>query len=308
MRTILFSILLFCTLSVWSQDKFFEDLKQSIRYDKHVPQENSGSGGSGSFEIGPLNGGSGSVSSGRAVQGGPAHKSNAPTKELYDDFEYDPDFVPDEDAETLSDIEKYSKDGGKAMDSKKNPFKKDNKSARDSDNKDTDKPDVLIDDREESVNKSQGSANLFMILGIIVAAILIAYIIYRVIQSKNTSGDSKISSVLHGGDVSPEEISKTELELALEKAVKNGDYRAAIRVYFTFIMKDLFEKRLIIWEKEKTNLQYLRELSSSPYHRDFSTCVNIFEVVWYGKRPITESEFITLSANFKKLLNELGVK
>lgn len=305
MKTILFSILFLSSLVVCSQDSFFEDLKRSIRYDKYVPDENGTSEGGNTFELGPIDGG---ASGDRVIQGGPSHKSNAPLKDLYEDFEYDPDFDPDEDAETLSDIEKYSKDGGKAMDSDKNPFTKDNEDLLDKDNADTSEPTVLIDDRNESPNTNQSSANLFMVLGIIVAAILIAYIIYRLIQSKNASGDTKLSAVLEGGDMSPEEISKTELELALEAAIKKGDYRAAIRVYFTFIMKDLFEKRLIVWEKEKTNLQYLREMSASPYYQDFSTCVNIFEVVWYGKRPITESEFTTLSANFKKLLNELGVR
>lgn len=307
MRTILFNILFLFSLGVWSQDSFFEDLKRSIRYDKYVLEDHSSSGNGGNFEIGPISGG-GTSEGRRAVQGGPSHKSNAPLKDLYEDFEYDPDFDPDEDAKSLSDKEKYSKDGGKAMDSDKNPFNKDKEDLRDNDNKQSSKPEPLIDDRDTSINKSQGSANLFMVLGIIAAAILIAYIIYRVIQSKNASGDTKLSAILEGEDTSPAEISKTELELALEAAIKKGDYRAAIRVYFTFIMKDLFEKRLIAWEKEKTNLQYLREMSASPYYQDFSSCVNIFEVVWYGKRPITESEFTTLSANFKKLLTELGVR
>ncbi|MEX1000751.1 MAG: hypothetical protein WDZ35_01405 [Crocinitomicaceae bacterium] len=109
-------------------------------------------------------------------------------------------------------------------------------------------------------------------------------------------------------DVNPTEIPLTELERMLQEAISRGDYRGAIRIYFIFIIRDLAEKKWIRWEKEKTNFQYLREMSGKAEFDDFNRSVSYFEVIWYGKRELDQQKFNQVKPSFTNLLNKLGVK
>lgn len=155
-----------------------------------------------------------------------------------------------------------------------------------------------------------GVSQLFMVLGIILIAGVVAYIIYLWLNGRESKKKKPVIQKLsvENEDLSPAEIPKTELELALENALKKGDYRLAVRVYFTFIMKELIERRWVKWEKGKTLSSYQNEMLQRAEHDGFSKTVNLFEIVWFGKRKINQSDFQMIEGPFKNLLNQLGVR
>jgi hypothetical protein len=89
-------------------------------------------------------------------------------------------------------------------------------------------------------------------------------------------------------DWNPEVISKTELELRLEAAIADEDYRECVRIYFTFILKELIRKGWIRWKKEKTNHHYVLEMRGRPEFQGFTQSVRIYDLVWYGEYNIDE--------------------
>jgi hypothetical protein len=101
------------------------------------------------------------------------------------------------------------------------------------------------------------------------------------------------------------EIPKSELELLLEAALQKGDYREAIRIWFIFLIKELRHKNWITWERKKTNVHYLREMSERRQYDAFSTTVRYFELVWYGKRQLSQEEYRALEPLFSQLLKEV---
>ena len=101
------------------------------------------------------------------------------------------------------------------------------------------------------------------------------------------------------------EIPKSELELLLEAALQKGDYREAIRIWFIFLIKELRHKNWIAWERKKTNVHYLREMSERRQYDAFSTTVRYFELVWYGKRQLSQVEYRALEPLFSQLLKEV---
>lgn len=141
------------------------------------------------------------------------------------------------------------------------------------------------------------------VLLIIAIAALVVLIFYLFFKAPIEKKEKKIKQDI--GDISPTEIPKTELELMLEKALAKEDYREAIRIYFIFILRALSKKQWINWEKEKTNFSYLVEMRKNKFYTDFETSVTIYELVWYGKRPIDESMYLSLEPKFKSLTQEL---
>jgi len=48
-------------------------------------------------------------------------------------------------------------------------------------------------------------------------------------------------------------------------------------------LQELQATRQIIWHKEKTNYQYIKELANSPLVKDFRYLTILFESIWFGE-------------------------
>ncbi|AYZ37344.1 DUF4129 domain-containing protein [Chryseobacterium indologenes] len=88
----------------------------------------------------------------------------------------------------------------------------------------------------------------------------------------------------------PESIAKFEHE---------KDYRSAVRYQFLFILKKLSDKKLIIWNPEKTNKDYVAEVKAPHLKKEFSDLSHIFEYVWYGEFDITEPNYQKFKNQFQ---------
>ena len=137
---------------------------------------------------------------------------------------------------------------------------------------------------------------------------LLVLLLYFLFVNANFKSDGKKYTSIAIEDISPTEIPKTELQRMLDAALKEENYRKAVRIYYLFIIKDLAEKKWIFWEKQKTNNHYLMEMSNKNEYAHFSTAVTYFEFIWYGKRQITSAQFDIIKPHFTRLLKSLDVK
>ncbi|MCT4581840.1 MAG: hypothetical protein N4A35_10515 [Flavobacteriales bacterium] len=149
---------------------------------------------------------------------------------------------------------------------------------------------------------SLGSVLLYTLL-----AVFLGFIIYILFINTTISDEGKSIKEVKL-EKAPVEIAKSELELMLEKALANKDYRLAVRIYFIFVLKDLSEKKWITWKKEKTNISYLMEMRGKKQYELFNESVSIFELVWYGNYTITDKDYDAIEPKFKTLLKELATK
>lgn len=147
-----------------------------------------------------------------------------------------------------------------------------------------------------------GPVFTYILLGIIIA-ILVGLIFYLFFKNPPTKENKPIPQDLE--EINPTEIPKSELELRLEEALRNKDYRKAIRIYFIFIIRGLTEKNFIAWEKEKTNFAYLSEMRQNHLYKDFDESVMLYEIVWYGKRKIDSDIYAKLEPTFKTLIKNI---
>ena len=143
----------------------------------------------------------------------------------------------------------------------------------------------------------------YVLFGLLI--VLLGFLIYQLFLK--ISFDDKGAKVIDDfEELAPTQIPKSELELMLEKALANDDFRGAIRLYFIFIIKVLNEKEWIRWEKKKTNLSYLIEMRGKPQHESFIEAVSVYELVWYGNYNVKKEDFNSLEPKFKGLLNSLN--
>lgn len=127
-----------------------------------------------------------------------------------------------------------------------------------------------------------------IVLFLIIAAFVV-FLLYYWLKNRMPSEKSVVQDVEN--DWNPEIVTKSELELRLEEALSREDYREGIRIYFTFILKELIRKNWIHWKKDKTNHHYLMEMAAKPKVDRFRECVRIYDLVWYGEYEINKEVF-----------------
>lgn len=141
-----------------------------------------------------------------------------------------------------------------------------------------------------SYNSNDVSWDGWGTVGIIVLILLGIFIIYLIITSIKP-GEKTIPFEPLEEDMNPETISKTELELRLEEAEAGGNYKECVRIYFLFAMKELLNRKMLYWKKEKTNMHYIIEMQGKPGVDDFEKIVSNYDIVWYGDYEIDRDAY-----------------
>jgi hypothetical protein len=106
--------------------------------------------------------------------------------------------------------------------------------------------------------------------------------------------------------LSEEKLLELNLEELLQRALQDADYKMAFRLHYLLLIKILKERRYIRWQKEKTNHDYLMELRNTFAFSPFRKITAMYDMIWYGDRPVNKdiynyfsSEMDTLSADLR---------
>jgi len=90
-----------------------------------------------------------------------------------------------------------------------------------------------------------------------------------------------------------------------ESLSTQGDYRNAIRYLYLSSLLVLDEKRLMRYDRSRTNREYLRSLSSKPeLVKPLRDVIDVFDRVWYGFENVDEQTY----QSYVKRVDELREK
>lgn len=107
------------------------------------------------------------------------------------------------------------------------------------------------------------------------------------------------------GEAMEAENLQADLEAMAASARNAGQLRDAVRFRYLHALQLLEQGGLIVRAKDKTNMDYLRELSRTGFHQAFALITLQYEYVWYGKMPISEVQFGRVNAAFDDFKNSL---
>ncbi|MDT7829996.1 DUF4129 domain-containing protein [Pricia sp. S334] len=100
-------------------------------------------------------------------------------------------------------------------------------------------------------------------------------------------------------------IKNEDLHQLVQKAVADKNYRLAIRYYYLLVLKVMGEKKLIVWELQKTNDDYIREIRKTEFQQRFRKITRLYDYIWYGDFPIDEPQYYRAEKDFSSLRNKL---
>jgi hypothetical protein len=103
-----------------------------------------------------------------------------------------------------------------------------------------------------------------------------------------------------------ENIFEINYKVRIDKAVKAGNYRLAIRLMFLQMLKTMAGKKLIQYKQDHTNFDYLVQLRNTTHYNDFFRITRDYEYTWYGNFPVNEKEWNVIKTDFEKFDNTLA--
>jgi hypothetical protein len=95
-----------------------------------------------------------------------------------------------------------------------------------------------------------------------------------------------------------EDIFELDYNKQIDAAVRSQNYRLATRLMYLQTLKELADRELIQYKKEKTNSDYLFQLSGTKYYKDFFRLTRDFEYTWYGDFQLNQEAFTIVQKNF----------
>jgi len=143
----------------------------------------------------------------------------------------------------------------------------------------------------------------FILGGIVVYIILKLYLgsdtkFWKVNHKKNKKVVTKLV-------YEEDDIEKTDIEALLQNAIDEDNKRLAIRYYYLLVLKKLTEKGIIIYDKDKTNADYLYEINDKLQKNEFSYLAYIYTYIWYGKFTINNDDFLTVSKKYTNFMKTI---
>lgn len=116
--------------------------------------------------------------------------------------------------------------------------------------------------------------------------------VFNVISKSNKTIDLNFEKL-------EEKVLETDWQALIDVEIKAARYNVAIRLLFLQTIQILNEKHLITWEKNKTNYDYLRELTKKGYRDGFQTLMQYYNYGWFGGFEVGESRFYNIHAKFQ---------
>lgn len=150
---------------------------------------------------------------------------------------------------------------------------------------------------------------LFEIIKFIVYAILIVFAIYILVKflvgNNASSFFTQKSKMVSPLNIQEEHIENIDLDSYIKDALKEENYRLAIRYMYLKALKQLSIFNIIDWHFEKTNTDYLKEIENEQLKSSFKKVSYIYDNIWYGEFALNKDEFLNANKEFERLNNNL---
>lgn len=101
-------------------------------------------------------------------------------------------------------------------------------------------------------------------------------------------------------DEIPEDIFAIQYQHEIEKAIRAGNYRLAVRLMYLRLLKSMSEKNIIQYKQDRTNLDYLLQLQPTGYYKDFFRITRNYEYSWYGLFDVSREAYDIIRSDFNQ--------
>jgi|GEM_PF-790385 len=169
----------------------------------------------------------------------------------------------------------------------------------------------IEDEPEEAVVSTPSvpwAGEVMRLIGYVLIIGVVGFLIYTVIRNTRIERTKrKKTSEVTDTEAPVEHIEEFDIQTLLQKALSEGNFRMAVRLYYLGLLKKLHELGMIDWKKDKTNRDYLSELFEKNYLFDEVRKLTVaYEHVWYGQYTPNNESYQRLFSNFENLSEKIN--
>ena len=155
-------------------------------------------------------------------------------------------------------------------------------------------------------SNAQGTLSGLEILMKVIAFLIIGFVIYMIVKIIiNKEGGwvfGKSSKTINVSELVEENIHNVDFNKLISTSKSDKEYRNSIRYYYLWLLKSMSDKKVIEWDIEKTNSDYLYEIKNTETKSEFQFLSYIYEYCWYGEFAISEADFQKAEKSFLKAI------
>lgn len=152
---------------------------------------------------------------------------------------------------------------------------------------------------DQALSTKGGRITIWSVL-IIVAVVIMGYFVFTVTGMGSQAIFKRTDKEGLSYDVASDDIHSISFDEAIGEAVSNGNFRLALRLLYLQSLKKLSDKGYIDWEINKTNSDYINEVSNKPWQEIFKMLTRRFEYTWYGDMKVEREDFERLQLQFQQ--------
>ena len=143
---------------------------------------------------------------------------------------------------------------------------------------------------------------IFKLLPYLLLAILLGLIVWLFIRL-NPGGSILEEPAQAKVYASKEEelIQSREIQKLIEEAVKNGQFRLAVRYHYLQNLQQLDQLNFISYQYQKTNEDYAAEISTENVRGKFLKVTRLYDFIWYGDFKVSEGDYKLAEKGFTEM-------
>jgi hypothetical protein len=144
------------------------------------------------------------------------------------------------------------------------------------------------------------------IIIIVIAAAVIGWLIYVLLKRNGYVFSRKTAQPGEVDFKEVEEMGAVAYDKQIKAAIAEKKFRLAVRLLYLQSLRLLADNQRIVFNINKTNAAYLRELSPTPLYKPFARLTLDYEYIWYGEMQVDDQQFDNIHRQFSQFMNELG--
>lgn len=154
--------------------------------------------------------------------------------------------------------------------------------------------------REPGALSSLFASRAFEVIMWILAGCFVLFILYRLFFTQGAfRRNTKARETIEPEVSEQEEITNpNELDIKIQQAVADGNFRLAVRYQYLKTLYRLSEQERVELAADKTNYQYVRELKDYNQQNEFAALTLNYEYVWYGEFRIGREIYDRIATGF----------
>lgn len=130
----------------------------------------------------------------------------------------------------------------------------------------------------------------------------VGFILYQLFLSEGEFRRRSKSVKGTSAEVEEEIITnESDFDALITQALQNGNYRQAVRYQYLRTLHLLAGKNQVQLAPDKTNFQYVSEITNQVHRQAFAALTLNYEYVWYGEFDIDKNIYEKIETNFRLL-------